>query len=61
MPVPTGVVRLEGSSEVKIVAEDGEIRYLDDKVDISASLKPVISCKFWYLGLDYRTAADRED
>jgi hypothetical protein len=39
-PVPIGVERLEGSSDVKIVAEDGEIIYLLLRVDIKASLKP---------------------
>lgn len=42
-PVATGVVRLEGSSEVKIVALEGEIRYLADKVARRASLNPVQS------------------
>ncbi len=32
--------RLEGSSDVKIVAEDGEIRYLELRVAINASLNP---------------------
>jgi hypothetical protein len=31
---------LEGISDVKMVAEDGEITYLDCKVESSASLKP---------------------
>lgn len=33
---------LEGSSEVNIVAEDGEIRYLECSVWSNASLKPVL-------------------
>jgi hypothetical protein len=38
--VPIGVERFEGSSDVKIVAEDGEIIYLLLRVEIKASLKP---------------------
>lgn len=41
MPVPEGVDMLEGISDVKIVAEDGEMRYLDWMVASRASLKPV--------------------
>ena len=40
-PVANGVERLEGSSEVKIVAEDGDIRYLLLSTETSASLKPM--------------------
>ena len=40
-PVASGVERLEGSSEVKIVAEDGDIRYLLLRTETSASLKPM--------------------
>ena len=36
----TGVVMLDGSSEVKMVALDGDMRYLEFKVPIKASLKP---------------------
>lgn len=39
-PVATGVVKLEGSSEVKIVALDGEIMYLPLSLPTRASLKP---------------------
>ena len=39
-PVATGVVILDGSSDVKMVALDGEIRYLEFKVPTKASLKP---------------------
>lgn len=39
-PVGIGVEKLEGSSEVKIVALDGETRYLEFKVASKASLKP---------------------
>ena len=39
-PVPAGVDILEGSSLVKIVAEEGEMRYLVWRVDIKLSLKP---------------------
>lgn len=39
-PVPRGVERLEGSSEVKIVAEEGEMRYFAWRVARSASLNP---------------------
>lgn len=39
-PVAAGVVKLEGSSEVKIVVEEGEMRYLAWRVARSASLKP---------------------
>jgi hypothetical protein len=39
-PVPIGVERLEGSSEVKIVALEGEMRYLLVRVARRASLKP---------------------
>lgn len=35
-----GVVKFEGSSEVKIVALEGEMRYLAFRVAIRASLKP---------------------
>ena len=35
------MVKLDGSSEVKMVALEGEMRYLEFKVVISASLKPV--------------------
>jgi len=40
-PVPVGVEMFEGISDVKIVAEEGEIMYFDCMVDKSASLKPV--------------------
>ena len=36
----TGVVMLDGSSEVKMVALDGDMRYLEFKVATKASLKP---------------------
>lgn len=39
-PVATGVVMLDGSSEVKMVALDGEMRYLEFRVATKASLKP---------------------
>ena len=39
-PVATGVVTLDGSSEVKMVALEGDMRYLEFKVPIKASLKP---------------------
>lgn len=39
-PVAAGVVRLEGSSEMNIVALEGEMRYLAVRVERSASLKP---------------------
>lgn len=39
-PVATGVVMLDGSSEVKIVALDGEMRYREFRVATKASLKP---------------------
>lgn len=39
-PVATGVVILDGSSEVKMVALDGEMRYLEFKVPTKASLNP---------------------
>ena len=39
-PVPMGVERFEGSSEVKMVAEEGEMRYLAWRVARRASLKP---------------------
>ena len=38
--MPAGVDILEGSSLVKIVAEEGEMRYLVWRVDIKLSLKP---------------------
>ena len=41
MPVGPGVVKVEGSSEVNIVVEDGEIRYLALRVPSKASRKPV--------------------
>ena len=40
-PVPMGVDTLDGISDVKIVAEDGETRYLVWMVWRSDSLKPV--------------------
>lgn len=39
-PVARGVERLEGSSEVKIVALEGEMRYLVLRVVRRASLNP---------------------
>lgn len=39
-PVAMGVVKFEGSSEVKIVALGGEMRYLAFRVAARASLKP---------------------
>lgn len=39
-PVATGVVKLEGSSDEKIVALDGDMRYLAVKVASNASLNP---------------------
>jgi hypothetical protein len=41
-PVPAGVLMFDGSSDVNIVALDGEIRYLLFSVARRASLKPVI-------------------
>ena len=41
-PVARGVEKLEGSSEVKIVAEEGEMRYFAVRVARRASLKPVL-------------------
>lgn len=40
-PVARGVEKLEGSSEVKIVAEEGEMRYLAVRVAMRASLNPL--------------------
>lgn len=40
-PVATGVERFEGSSEMKMVALEGEMRYLAVRVERRASLKPV--------------------
>ena len=40
-PVASGVEKLEGSSEVKIVALEGEMRYFAVSVAMRASLKPV--------------------
>ena len=40
-PVARGVEKLEGSSEVKIVAEEGEMRYLAVSVAMRASLNPL--------------------
>ncbi len=39
-PVATGVVKLEGSSDEKMVALDGEMRYLAFKVASNDSLNP---------------------
>lgn len=39
-PVATGVVRLDGSSEVNIVALEGDMRYLAFNAASRASLKP---------------------
>lgn len=44
-PVATGVERFEGSSEMNMVALEGEMRYLDVRVERRASLKPVLSEK----------------
>ena len=41
MPVATGVVKLDGSSEVNIVALEGDMRYLAFSVAIIASFRPV--------------------
>jgi hypothetical protein len=40
-PVPVGVEILDGISEVKIVAEEGEMRYLFCRIPSSVSLKPM--------------------
>jgi hypothetical protein len=40
-PVPMGVDMFEGISDVNIVADEGEMRYLVCRVWRSASLKPV--------------------
>jgi hypothetical protein len=39
-PVPVGVEMFDGISDVKIVAEEGEMRYLDCNVPSNDSLKP---------------------
>lgn len=39
--MPVGVEMLEGISEVKMVADEGEMIYLAWIVDRSASLKPI--------------------
>jgi hypothetical protein len=39
-PVPIGVERFDGSSDVKMVAEEGDIRYLVLSVASKASLNP---------------------
>lgn len=44
-PVATGVERFEGSSEMNMVALEGEMRYLAVRVERRASLKPVLSEK----------------
>lgn len=36
-----GVDSADGSSEVKIVALEGEMRYFDVRVEMRASLKPI--------------------
>jgi hypothetical protein len=41
-PVPVGVEILDGISEVNIVADEGEMRYLDWRVCSSASLNPAV-------------------
>ena len=40
--MPIGVERFDGSSDVKMVAEDGDIRYLVLRVASRASLNPNI-------------------
>ena len=40
VPVGPGVVKVEGSSDVNIVFDEGEMRYLAFKVASRASLKP---------------------
>lgn len=45
MPVATGVVKFEGSSEVNIVALEGEMRYRELRVAMSASLNPTKGCQ----------------
>ncbi len=56
-PVAAGVVKLEGSSDEKIVALEGEMRYRAFSVAIKASLKPSKSCQLVlnviYLGYTY--------
>ncbi len=39
-PVATGVVKLDGNSEVKMVALEGEMRYLLLSLATKASLQP---------------------
>jgi hypothetical protein len=39
--VPVGVKMLDGISEVKTVAEEGEMRYFDCRILSSVSLKPI--------------------
>jgi len=55
--VAAGVVKLEGSSDEKIVALEGEMRYRAFSVAIKASLKPSKSCQLVlnviYLGYTY--------
>ena len=46
VPVPMGVERLDGSSEVNIVAEDGDIRYFVVSDARRASLKPSPLCEY---------------
>ena len=40
MPVGAGVVKVDGSSEVNIVFDEGEMRYFALRVATRASLKP---------------------
>ena len=40
VPVGPGVVKVEGSSDVNMVFEEGEMRYLAFRVARRASLKP---------------------
>ena len=41
VPVAIGVVKVDGSSDVKIVALEGEMRYLWLRVKMIASFRPV--------------------
>ena len=45
-PVPTGVVMFDGSSDVNIVADEGEMMYFDCIFARRASLKPANPVSF---------------
>lgn len=63
--MPIGVERFDGSSDVKMVADDGDIRYFVFRVASKASLKPnigqYISLPAWgYLTSNFTAVAHND-